>query len=224
MSETESSYDAQRATAAGASQAALGPGAIEGPRDAREAQGSAARRRGGNVQSMVISLAVVLGIVVVVISLIPKPSGQGVRVQDYRPFVTQAVLETDYPVMVPEGLGADWRSRSARVEQAPGEGSAWWSVAFTTPSGADASFSQVDGSGSDRARFVQDWTSEGAGTGTVELDGETWERRVRDNGDTQRRSLVLEQQDSVVVVVGEAPWGELEELAASLEPRERGAV
>ncbi|WP_165865574.1 DUF4245 domain-containing protein [Vallicoccus soli] len=174
-------------------------------------------RGGGTVGDMVRSLALILGIVAVVLVLVPRPSGETVRTVDWRPVAQQAAGSATYDVLVPAGLPEDWRSTSARVDRAPGEGgSVAWTIGFVTPEDDYAATGQSDG---DAAVFVEDLTKQGAATGTVEVGGATWERRERDLAGEPRRSLVRELDGSTVLVTGTASWAELEVLAGSLRPQ-----
>jgi hypothetical protein len=164
---------------------------------------------------MVRSLALILGIVAVVLVLMPRPSGETVREVDWRPIAQQAQGSATYDVLVPAGLSGDWRSTSARVDRAPGDGSVAWTVGFVTPREAYAATAQTDG---DAQRYVADFTKQGAPAGTVEVAGASWQRLERRVGEEDRRSLVRELPASTVVVTGTAEWGELEQLAAALRP------
>lgn len=185
------------------------------------------RRRGGTVGDMVRSLAVVVAVVAAMVILIPRPSGTPAREVDYTQVVTQAVVAADYPVLAPDELPSGWRATSARVAEAPGEGSAWFHLGVLTASGEYAAVEQVDGSAEDRRRFVWDMTTEGqpAGTSLVAATAgrpgpATWDRLLRVSGEQERRSLLLPPADPdhpTVVVTGTASWQELEQLAGTLQ-------
>jgi hypothetical protein len=161
------------------------------------------------VRDMVISLSVVLAIVGFVVLFIPRPNTDAVRVVDYSTVLGQARSDAPYEILAPEGLSERWRATSARYEQDPGGST--WHLGFVTPQDAYAGLEQSDGR---RTAFVEEMTNQGAPEGTTQIDGATWERRLRQS--RLQRSLVLEQGDVTTIVTGNASWDELQELASSL--------
>jgi len=175
--------------------------------------GKGARRHGGRIADIARSLAVVLAVVAVVVLLTPRPDPGKVRVVDWADTYRQAMASARYDVVAPRGLPSGWRATSARVDAAPGDGSAAWTVTFVTPADDYAALAQSDG---DTASYVADMTKQGAADGSVRVGGQAWERRFRQLGREERRSLVRPAGRSVVLVTGTASWGELERLAGSL--------
>ncbi len=121
----------------------------------------------------------------------------------------QARSDAPYQILAPEGLSERWRATSARYE--PDPGGTTWHLGFVTPQDAYAGLEQSDGR---RTAFVDEMTNQGAPEGTTQIDGVTWERRLRPS--RLQRSLVLEQGDVTTIVTGTASWDELQELASSL--------
>ena len=161
------------------------------------------------VRDMVISLSVVLAIVGFVVLFIPRPNTDAVRVVDYSTVLGQARSDAPYQILAPEGLSERWRATSARYE--PDPGGTTWHLGFVTPQDAYAGLEQSDGR---RTAFVDEMTNQGAPEGTTQIDGVTWERRLRPS--RLQRSLVLVQDDVTTIVTGTASWDELQELASSL--------
>ena len=184
--------------------------------DARAGGGRGGR---GTVGDMVRSLLVIFAIVAAVLVLMPRPNGDTVRLVDWRPFALKAQGGAAYEVLEPSALPTGWRSTSAQVAAAPGGGSVAWTVGFVTPEDAYAALAQSDG---DTRSYVADFTKQGAREGTVRVAGRAWERRSRQVGKEERRSLVRDDGDSVVLVTGTARWAELERLAGALRPRTGG--
>ena len=71
-------------------------------------------RLGQTVRDMVLSLAVVIGVVAVIMLITLRPQPDPVRVVDPTPALLSARAEAGYPVVYPEGLDAAWRPTSAR--------------------------------------------------------------------------------------------------------------
>ena len=160
---------------------------------------------------MVRSLAVVLGVVVVVLLLNARDErGATVREVGYAGPLAQARSAAPYDVVGPVGLGDDWRATSVRSPRE--DGGVVWHVGFVTPEGEYAGLEQAAAS---TRRFV-DRFAEGADvTGEVRIEGQTWQRL--EGGDPEPRALVLRDDQATTVVAGTASFDELEELARSLE-------
>jgi Protein of unknown function (DUF4245) len=123
--------------------------------------------------------------------------------------LTQARSDAPYPILAPVGLSDRWRATSARYE--PHETATTWHLGFVTPQDAYAGVEQSDGV---PRTFVEEMTNDGAPDGTTEIEGLTWERRLRES--KAQRSLVLTQDNVTTVVTGTANWDELQDLAAAL--------
>jgi len=159
---------------------------------------------------MVRSLAVV-GVLVALFFLFSEQGGpEPVKVIDYTGTLERARQQAPYRVLAPEGLAAEWRATSARVE-APAPGVTTWHVGFVTPQDEYAGVEQSDGPSAD---FVAEQTSGAQRAGTQEVAGTTWERWA--GGSRDRRALVRRIGGVTVVVTGSASYGELAELAGAL--------
>ena len=162
-----------------------------------------------SLRDLVVSLGIVLAIVGFLVLFVPRPNTDAVRVVDYTPLLTQARSDAPYPIVAPVGLSERWRTTSVRYE--PDETATTWHLGFVTPHDAYAGVEQSNGP--PRA-FVQEMTNYGAAEGTTEINGLTWERRLRES--KAQRSLVLAQDNVTTIVTGTAGWDELQELAAAL--------
>ncbi|MDP9395176.1 MAG: DUF4245 domain-containing protein [Actinomycetota bacterium] len=191
-----------------------GPVAAGGRTDSQPPPAAAGTRRGrGSVADMLRSLLVVIGAVVVVLAITPRPNGEAVRVVDITPRLAEARAGAPYDVVAPTGLAARWRATSARVDRRP-DGALRWHVGFVTPSDRYAGVVQ---SNEPAQPFVAEQSNSGLAQGETRVAGEPWQRLYHEAKD--QRSLWRRVGDSSVVVTGTAPWPELEELAASLRTR-----
>ena len=174
-------------------------------------EGKAKRRGFETTGDMVRSLLLVLVLVFVVVALTVRPHPDSVVHRfDYSGVFAQAREQARYDVLAPIALPASWVPTSARTTRAGP--AVTWHVGFVTPADDYAALEQSDGS---PAAFVREFSDGGDRTGSVVIGSATW-RRV-EGGKPEPRALVLERDDVTTVVAGNAGWGELRELAASLQ-------
>ena len=174
-------------------------------------EGKAKRRGFETTGDMVRSLLLVLVLVFVVVALTVRPHPDSVVHRfDYSGVFDQAREQARYDVLAPIGLPDSWVPTSARTARS---GTAvTWHLGFVTPDDDYAALEQSDGS---PAAFVRQFSGGGERAGNVVIGSATWRRL--EGGDPEPRALVLERDDVTTVVAGSAGWGELRELAASLQ-------
>jgi len=184
------------------SETPTGPAATAAPAPA----GRGTRR---SVADMLRTLAVIIGCVVVLVLIVPRPNE--VRQPDVDAAAAARVARAglSFVPAVPAGLPAGWAARRAEV-QAGTDDVPMWSLQYWTGTGY-ASVRQARGATPDwEARQVTD----GRENGTVTIDGRAWVVRSRtDRGIT---SWVLRAGDLTTIVTGTASTAELETLASRL--------
>ena len=160
---------------------------------------------------MLISMAVIVGIVVALLLLVPRPNQVPVRSLDVPAAAQAGSAELGFIPVVPQ-LPEGWAAHTADVardtDQLP-----TWQLTYTTPSGHYAGVQQTQhGTAAWEARQVTD----GPPQGTRVIGSQTWTIRSRlDRGIT---SLVLEQPNLTTVVTGTAGDAEINQLAAAVVP------
>jgi hypothetical protein len=163
------------------------------------------------VGDMVRSMAVVLGVVLVIVVLAWRPDPEAVKVVDPAPFVTVAARTAEFPVREPTGLPEGWRPTSARWEPTEkSESAPVLHIGYVTPADAYAQLSQSTAQGD---AYLGEQADNGQPAGTQDVAGVEW-RRLES---ADRRSLVRADGAALIVVSGTAEWDELAQLAASLE-------
>lgn len=180
------------------------------------------RRRGyETVGDMARSLALVVGIVLVLMLLVWHRNGPDIHTVDYASVGAAAQADGAYEVYVPVGLPGDedsgWRATSVRYHDTiDSETATVWHVGFVSPTGHYAALDQTDGPADDvLARVAPDVEP---AEGTLEIVGLTWARYDPGSAtDDETKALVATLADSALVVSGTADWGELERLAGSLQ-------
>lgn len=170
------------------------------------------------VKDMVWSMLVVLGVVAVVMLFAWRPEPEAVKVIDPQQYVAAAAESGDLGVLVPSGLSEGWRPTSARWEQTPASGDERvLRIGYVTPSGEYAQISQFafdPGQDPVRSDLVREQAQGIFPDSTRTVDGAKWLAAEFDG----ERMLAAQSGTGVVVVSGTAGWGELDQLAQSLQP------
>jgi uncharacterized protein DUF4245 len=171
-----------------------------------------AERRTASWQSMVLSLAVVVGIVFVLLLLVPRVNSITQPPLDVGLGVRAASGQLAFPPSVPTGLPDGWRATSVRTARSTA-GVLMWHVGYQTPSQQYAAVQQ----GKDAPEeWVRAQTNRAPVVGTQSVAGAQWTRYARQ--DKLQNSLVLARRGLTTVVTGTAGFVELGRLAASLRP------
>jgi hypothetical protein len=116
-----------------------------------------------------------------------------------------------YQVWSPEPVAAGWIPTSSGATNE--KGVVTWRLGFATAKRSHAMLAQSDEKPA--AEFANRMASTNEVTGNVQINGVTWEQRVRKDKD--QRSLVRFLPDVTIVVTGTAQWDELSALAGSLK-------
>lgn len=128
---------------------------------------------------------------------------------DPAPAIEQARSANVFPVSQPQGLGADWKTVSARYQAV--EGGVNLRLGYLTPEGRGVQLLQSSVP-ADRL-LPAELTSQSQPQGPTELAGRAWQLyTARGN----QQALVLLEPTRTVIVVGDARDNELRELAGSL--------
>lgn len=169
------------------------------------------RQRAG-WQSMVLSMAVVLGIVIGLLLLVPRVNSVTQPPVDVPLGARAASSQLAFTPSVPTGLPAGWRATSVRTTRSTAD-VLMWHAGYQTPSQQYAAVQQ----GKDApAEWVRAQVNRAATAGTERVGGAEWRRYVR--ADKLQNSLVLVRGDVTTVVTGTAGFKELALLASSLRP------
>jgi hypothetical protein len=172
-----------------------------------------AERRNASWQSMVVSLAVVVGIVCVLLLLVPRVNSVTQPPLDVGPAARAASTQLAFPPSVPTGLPDGWRATSVRTVRSTA-GVLMWHVGYQTPSEQYAAVQQ----GQDApTEWIRSQTNRAPLTGTQVVAGQRWTRYARQ--DKLQNSLVLKRGRLTTVVTGTADFDELARLVESLRPR-----
>jgi hypothetical protein len=143
-----------------------------------------------------------------------SPDVQPVRTVDPTSTIDLAVARASYPIVVPQGLGKNYRPTSARTDAGnASEGDpVTLEIGYVTPSDEFAGFVVSDDRRADPVAAVLDGAQE---HGSVDLGGRSWTRSTSQKGET-----VLSRDDGgvIVTVSGSASEKELETVAGAVVP------
>lgn len=160
------------------------------------------------VRDLVLSLAVVGIFVAFLYVIVWRPSPEPVRTVDPALQLEAARAQSPYPVLAPEGLGADWKPTSARFEMTT-EGVSTWFLGYVTPQMQYVALAQSDGQ---PEAFIAEQTLRGQKEGERQVNGRIWQEYV--SGD--QRSLVRVGDAATTVVTGTVSYDELAAFAGRL--------
>ena len=159
---------------------------------------------------MVLTLAVIIGVVAVIVLLVPRPNE--VSQPDVDPTAAAAAARPGLPFVpaVPAGLPAGWAARTAKA-QVGTDDVPMWLLQYRTPGGA---YGAVRQAGDATAAWEDRQVTDGREAGTVRIGTHDWVVRSRpDRGIT---SWVLRQGNLTTIVTGTASTAELTTLASAL--------
>lgn len=171
------------------------------------------RARGSrSLGDMIRSLVVVGGVVVVLVLIVPRPSGVSQPPIDVSGVAQGARSEAHFTISVPQGLPTEWRATSARLLDGT-DNVQTWHVGYQT---ADAQYAAVEQAKGATVVWVRSNTQGGTVVGNQAVDGVTWTQILHQN--RLQRTLELTTGDLTTLVTGTASWADLGVLAASLQP------
>jgi len=161
-----------------------------------------------------VAMAVCLAGVGLFLLVTPQSRTERIPKVDYSIALADLRRTAPFQMWAPEPVAADWVPNSSRTTRDNGT---TWKLGFATAKRFHAMLAQSDEKPA--AEFANRLANTSTVTGTVQINGVTWEQRVRE--DKNQRSLVRILPDVTIVVTGTAPWDELSTLAGSLRQQPR---
>ncbi|MER5424507.1 DUF4245 domain-containing protein [Streptosporangium roseum] len=170
-----------------------------------------------------VAMLVCLAGVGVFLLVTPQSRTEHLPKVDFSIDVANMRRDAPYQVWTPEPVPADWIPTSSRMSKE--KGAVTWKLGFATakrPEAATRSHAMLAQSDEKpAAEFANRMANTSEVTGSIQINGVTWEQRLRKDKD--QRSLVRLLPDATVVVTGTAQWEELSALAGSLKQQARVA-
>jgi hypothetical protein len=179
-----------------------------------ETESDVRRRRSLNTTSrdMLLSMAVIVGLALVFVLLVPRPNRIPERTLDVTAAARASASELGFSPANPTGLPAGWTARAADVQRGTDQ-LPTWHLSYTTPSGRYAGVQQTaDATAGWESRQVTD----GREQGNRQIGGQSW--IVRSRTDRGITSLVLRAPPITTVVTGTATPAEIAQFAAAVAP------
>ncbi|MFB9375634.1 DUF4245 domain-containing protein [Kineococcus gynurae] len=180
------------------------------PSRPRAEQGVPRRRGGGSVSSMIISMALIIGAVLVIVLLVPRPNTIEQPAVDVANAAEGATSRLDFVPPVPVGLDG-WTPTAAVVNRSTND-VVTWHVNYRTDSGEYLALDVARGA---TAGWERALSAGGGPDGEQQIDGQTWERLYQ--ADRGRSTLVREADGLTVLVSGETGYPVLAELVQATE-------
>lgn len=173
----------------------------------------AAKLNAANMARSMLPL-VIICLLLVGWAALRQPDDDPVRTIDPTSSVRTSAERADYGLLVPQGLGEDYRPTSARTDAGAAQDGdpVTLEIGFVTPEDEFAGFIISDDLDAQPLRAVLDDAEE---QGTVRAGGEAWTRLTTARDET---ALTREADGATVVVFGSASDEELTEVAAAVQP------
>ncbi|MEZ0164638.1 DUF4245 domain-containing protein [Kineococcus sp. LSe6-4] len=168
------------------------------------------RHSGGNVRSMVISMAVILGMVFVVVWLLPRPNAIEQPAVDVANAARGADARLPFAPVVPDGPQG-WTATSANVNRST-DGVVTWHIGYRTDEG---DYLALEAARDTTPAWLRAQTQSGDARGEQTIDGEVWQRYLQP--DRERYSLVRTQDGQTLLATGEGGYDVLAELVRAAE-------
>ncbi|MEV5973816.1 DUF4245 domain-containing protein [Streptomyces sp. NPDC051921] len=173
--------------------------------------GVAGMRGRQTVRGMFQSLAVIMVAAGVMYYFVPHDEkANPVEAKDYRVELATAQRAAPYPVLAPEGLGADWKATVVSYKR---EDHNAWRLGFLDP---DTQYVAVNQSTEDPEKYVPEVTLEAKDSGkTQTVGGQVWQRWEGPKYD----ALVRTEGGATTVVAGTASFERLAQMAGALQAK-----
>jgi hypothetical protein len=162
-------------------------------------------------RDMLISMAVIVGIVLVLLLLVPRPNQVPVRSLDVGSAAEAAQPQVGFAPANPK-LPYGWTATAADVQKDTDELETWH-LTYSTPSGHYAGVQQAKNA---TAAWESRQVTDGRPQGTITIGTHSW--TVRSRLDRGVISYVLRGPVVTTVVTGTATQTEMEQFAQAVEP------
>jgi len=169
------------------------------------------RRRDKTGRDMVLSLSVLLVPILVIGAILRACGSSEPTVIDPSSAIDNARRAALFTVIVPEGLGPDWRSVSASFARTSDGTAGTLRLGYLAPGGGQVQL--VESNEEAGALLSRELGEDVRSQGEVRIDGQAWASSLVRG---EERALVLAEPDRTVIGVGRASPDELTTLAAAL--------
>lgn len=166
------------------------------------------RRRGG-LPELLVALLVVIGVVVAILVLTPRPGGAAMSETAYSTALQNARLVAPYSLVVPGRVPTGWQLVQAGALPGPSS-TVVWRFGLRTP---DGSYVTVEQSPTGQGNLATAARSAPTRLSPVQVGGSQWQRYETAPA---QRGLLGSQHGTTVVVTGNASWAQLAQVVGLL--------
>ncbi len=169
----------------------------------------------GSAKNLVLSLAAVVGMVLVLIMMVPRVSSVSGPPVDVHAAAVDVKARTGWPIVEAVGLPDGWSTTSARFVRTT-DGFSTWHAGYQTPSG---SYVAVEQTMDPSPLWLEAQINRAPKTGILEAAGRTWTKYERDT--KLQNSLVDDPSapgELTTLITGTASFEEMAEFVTHLQP------
>lgn len=182
---------------------------------ARKAQTSRIHRQSQTTRNLVVALVASLAIVLGIVLVVARPDASHLTAVDYRAVAASAERTLGEPVLLPD-LPATWSANRADTRNGTMRDSRVWYLGLLTPTGAYLAVQQAVG---EDERWIGDQLGDAAATGVRTIGATEWtvadRRGQRDTGNHEY-AMWTATDSGFIMINGTATDGEFDEVAAQL--------
>lgn len=169
----------------------------------------------GSAKNLVLSLAAVVGMVLVLVLIVPRVSSVSGPPVDVHATAVDVKARTGWPIVEAVALPQGWTTTSARFVRTT-DGFSTWHAGYQTPSGTYVAVEQAMDPSS---TWVEAQTNRAPSTGTLEAGGRTWTKYERDS--KVQNSLVDDPKTAgelATLITGTASFEDMAQFVDHLRP------
>jgi hypothetical protein len=169
----------------------------------------------GSAKNLVLSLAAVVGMVLVLIMIVPRVSSVSGPPVDVHATAVDVKARTGWPIVEAVGLPKGWSTTSARFVRTT-DGFSTWHAGYQTPSGT---YVAVEQTMDPTSLWVEAQTNRAPKTGTLDAGGRTWVKYERD---TKVQNSLVDDPEApgqlTTLITGTASFEEMADFVEHLQP------
>lgn len=170
----------------------------------------------GSVANMIWSMLVMVGIVLALVLMVPRPNAVTQPAVDVGASAREVARTTGWPILQPTGLPDGWKATSVRYVRSTDD-LMTWHAGYQSP---DGNYVAVEQTMDSTWHWVEAQTNRSAKVGAVEAGGRTWVSY--DRGDSKLQRSLLNRPDGkgqlTTLITGTGTFEELAFFAGTLQP------
>lgn len=181
----------------------------------RKAQSSRAHRTNQTTKNLVLSLIASVALLIVIVLIVPRPTGSQLQSVDYQQVASQAQQQVTQHLAAPP-LPQGWKSNDAEIKPAGADGVQTWYIGLITP---DTQFIGLTQGLDANPTWVSDQLNQAAQTTVATVNGVAWDvydRRSQSSTGNFAYAMVATIGKSTVVLSGTASTAQFDLVASKV--------